>query len=157
PRNVQAGAANRFDIQVKPIDPDKPVPVAQLQAKVVNAKTKAVLFEKQLAALAPNTLLLPQNLAVKPGDDLVLLLEADVGGDAPAQVKEHLALVFPEYVTHLTTDRPMYRPGETVHFRSLTLERFSLTPAGEELHLRFRITGPNNVELFKKDVLTRVV
>ena len=40
------------------------------------------------------------------------------------------------------TDRPMYRPGEVVRIRSLTLERFSLQPAAEELNLRFRITGP---------------
>ena len=31
-------------------------------------------------------------------------------------------------VTHLTTDRPIYRPGERVFFRSLTLNRKSLQP-----------------------------
>ena len=30
------------------------------------------------------------------------------------------------YLAHLYTDKPMYQPGETVRFRSLTLERFSL-------------------------------
>jgi hypothetical protein len=159
PRSVQAGAPNTFDIQVKPTDPGAPpLPAAQVRAEVREEKTKKVLFTKQLAALGgPAQLVLPQNLAVKPGDDLTLVLVADVGGDAPARVEDKLTLDFPEYVTHLATDRPMYRPGETVRFRSLTLERFSLRPAAEELHLRFRITGPGGHELYKHDTLSRVV
>ena len=31
-------------------------------------------------------------------------------------------------ITYLTTDRPVYRPGETIYFRSLTLNRRSLQP-----------------------------
>src|SRR5262249_40220035 len=36
----------------------------------------------------------------------------------------------------------MYQPGETVHFRSLTLDRSSLKPADEDLHLIYSITRP---------------
>ena len=38
----------------------------------------------------------------------------------------------------------MYQPGDTVHFRSLTLERFSLRPAAELLSIRYAITTPDN-------------
>src|SRR5262249_53708028 len=50
--------------------------------------------------------------------------------------------IAPVYLTHLATDKPMYQPGETVYFRSLTLERFSLKPAGEDLYLAYTITTP---------------
>ena len=47
------------------------------------------------------------------------------------------------YVTHLTTDKPMYQPGETIYFRSLTLERFSLKPPRVDLHLIYELRRPN--------------
>jgi hypothetical protein len=45
-------------------------------------------------------------------------------------------------VTHLATDRPMYRPGEAVFFRSVTLSRFDLS-ADREWDVRFSIENPN--------------
>src|SRR5205085_5499394 len=56
-------------------------------------------------------------------------------------IHEMLPLVTSLYVTHLMTDRPLYRPGETVYFRSLTLERFSLKPAEIDLELHFELRG----------------
>ena len=44
--------------------------------------------------------------------------------------------------TYLTVDRPVYRPGETVYFRSLTLRRRSLE-AGSEFPIRFELLGPD--------------
>jgi hypothetical protein len=51
----------------------------------------------------------------------------------------------------------MYRPGEVVHFRSLTLERFSLKPAQGDFQLQFRITDPRGTEVFKLDGPARVI
>ena len=42
-----------------------------------------------------------------------LEVQADLD-DGPAQVREQLVLAHPDYVTYLSTDRPMYRPGEVV-------------------------------------------
>src|SRR5439155_15444159 len=106
-----------------------------------------VLVEQQLGDKLDFKFDLPRDLSVKPGAELALVIESK--GDAPFKVKEHLALVAPEYLTHLTTDRPMYRPGETVRFRSLTLERYSLRPPAEDVDLRFSITGPNGAEIYK--------
>lgn len=44
--------------------------------------------------------------------------------------------------TYLTLDRPVYRPGETVYFRSLTLLRRSLC-AGFEFPIRFELIDPD--------------
>src|SRR5262249_42318711 len=63
--------------------------------------------------------------------------------DKVEQLTDKLKLVAPVFLTHLTTDKPMYQPGETVHYRSLTLERFSLTPAPEDLFLTYTLAKPN--------------
>ena len=36
----------------------------------------------------------------------------------------------------------MYQPGEVVHYRSLTLDRFSLKPANEDLRLTYELVTP---------------
>src|SRR5262249_10830498 len=50
----------------------------------------------------------------------------------------------PVYVTHLATDKPLYQPGETIRFRSLTLDRSSLQPPAHDLHLKFRLRDPGD-------------
>ena len=44
--------------------------------------------------------------------------------------------------TYLTVDRPLYRPGETILFRSLTLERHSLR-ADVDVPVRFELRDPS--------------
>src|SRR5205823_2381643 len=59
-----------------------------------------------------------------------------------ATVSESFDLAAPVYITHLETDKPMYQPGEVVHYRSLTLDRFSLKPAEEDLRLTYELVTP---------------
>src|SRR5262249_37905690 len=63
------------------------------------------------------------------------------------RLSEALQLIGTVHVSHLTTDKPMYRPGETVHFRSLTLERFSLKPAQEDFQLVYSVRKPTGEEV----------
>lgn len=51
-------------------------------------------------------------------------------------------LTAPVYLTHLTTDKPIYQPGEVVRFRSLTLDRVTLAPSDEPFSLRYTLTPP---------------
>lgn len=176
PKAVRAGAPANFMIDVNP--PPSPVPAPpggrapanlkpvrsmpaprRLQVRAIDQSSKKVLYEKAYDTSRPGAVnfTLPRDMPIKPGTELALELVADLGDGAPVTVREHLSLAFPQYVTHLTTDRPLYRPGETIRFRSLTLERFALTPAREELHLRFRILGPNGAELHKLDRLGTLV
>lgn len=157
PRSLQAGGANAVQVELKrnqsaPMPPAKALP--SLRASVVDQASKAVLFAKLLETKDGQTKFnidLPRDLPVKPGMDLAFEVATTGANGAPVEVREHLTLALPEYVTHLYTDRPMYRPGETIHFRSLTLDRFTMKPAQEDLRLRFRITGPNQIEVFKTE------
>ncbi len=62
-------------------------------------------------------------------------------------------------LTYLTVDRPVYRPGENVYFRSLTLERSSLRPL-VEVPIRYEIIDPSGAVvpgLFSEGVSNRGV
>ena len=48
------------------------------------------------------------------------------------------------FITHLATDKPLYKPGETIRFRSLTLDRSTLQPPDHDLHLKFRLRDPGD-------------
>ena len=48
------------------------------------------------------------------------------------------------YATRLVSDQPAYRPGETMHYRSLTLSRFGLA-ADRELPVHYEILDPSGV------------
>ncbi|MBI3412246.1 MAG: hypothetical protein HY040_28275 [Planctomycetes bacterium] len=158
PKNLQAGATNKFQIQVRP-KAQAPKAKPALMARVVNTATKQVLFQEKLVCDygAPVILELPPSLPIKPGEPLALELQGQTGDGVPIEVREHLKLVSPEYLTHLVTDRPMYRPGEFVRFRSLTLDRFSLKPTQEDMKLRFTVTGPNNVQIFQTEGRSELV
>ncbi|WP_439627825.1 alpha-2-macroglobulin family protein [Gemmata sp.] len=79
---------------------------------------------------------------VKPGADLFLEVVAFTDDDRKNALVERLPLARPVYVTDLATDKPLYKPGETVRFRSLTLERSTLRPPATDTHLSFRLRDP---------------
>ena len=85
---------------------------------------------------------LPPDLPLSPNSHPILLVSAKRAIGTKTEVEEQLALVSKVYMTHLTTDKPMYQPGETVYFRSLTLDRATLKPADQDLRLHFTVTTP---------------
>src|SRR5262249_52737851 len=104
-----------------------------------------VVFEKKLQdSEGTADLRLPPDLAADAYAQLTLKIVASTTDGPPATLEEDFQLTPATYLTHLYTDKPMYQPGETVRFRSLTLERFSLRPAAELLSLRYTITTPDN-------------
>src|SRR5262249_55689735 len=113
---------------------NKPVPGQITSAKVIDQQRNRVVYEmKDLKANGSARIPLPPNLDAEPYSQLKLVVTA-VGTDGQTNVlQEDFLLTPPTYLTHLNTDKPMYQPGETVRFRSLSLERFSLRPAEERL------------------------
>jgi hypothetical protein len=155
PEHLQPGARNNYEIQTVNLN-RQPVG-AHLTAQVVDQKNQ-VLFEQKDVQVAGNyRLSLPPDLPVKPGADLSLNLVAWREGGEKSELREKLSLAAPVYLTHLTTDKPMYRPGETVHFRSLTLDRFSLKPVAEPLRLLYLVTNPAGQEVFRREGAARLM
>jgi alpha-2-macroglobulin-like protein len=120
-------------------------------AKVsVEVKDRGQTIAKPLAVAQDRPgvyrLTLPADLPVRADSQPTLFVSARRGDGSEVELHEEMQLAAPVYITHLEIDKPMYQFGETVHFRSLTLERFSLKPAEKDLNLQFFLAtpGPGN-------------
>src|SRR5207249_1494835 len=62
-------------------------------------------------------------------------------------IAEQLRVAEPVYTTHLAVAQTVYRPGETMFFRSLTLDRFGRQPPEQPLTVQYTLRDPNGVVL----------
>jgi anti-sigma factor RsiW len=147
PATIPTGAPAEYQIETRTLS-NQPV-AARLSVQVMDgqqplAKTADVV---QLA-VGRYRVTLPADLPVRPGSQPTLLVAAErEDGLSRAEVREELRLTAPVYLTHLATDKPMYQPGETVHFRSLTLDRASFKPAQEDFRLVFTLQPPQGPQI----------
>ncbi|MGL6075301.1 MAG: alpha-2-macroglobulin family protein [Fimbriiglobus sp.] len=93
---------------------------------------------------------------VPAGAELNLHVSAAKPGEATASVSEKIRLSQPLYTTLLNTDRPIYRPGETLFFRSLTLNRVTFRPPTQDLHFRYLLIAPNGQMVQDLSGMTRL-
>ena len=82
----------------------------------------------------------PANLKLPKDSQLHVTATAPDGSLTPAHTT--LPLEPTRCLTYLTVDRPLYRPGETILFRSLTLERHSLR-ADVDVPIHFELRDPS--------------
>lgn len=76
---------------------------------------------------------------------LALNLRAERGMKRVGALTQEITVEPPTYRTHLSTDKPIYQPGDEVRFRSLTLNRATLSPPQDELQLLYILTNPSGV------------
>ena len=84
------------------------------------------------------TVTIPAELDLSAGARLEVSASHD---ERREEVVTRLAVEPIRHATYLTLDKPIYRPGETIRYRSLTLSRFGLA-ADREMPLRFEIIDP---------------
>jgi hypothetical protein len=143
PQTIQPGTANSYEVATLN-QHNQPVP-SPLDVRVVDGNQ--VLFQGNYANnTGEQRIALPANLPVTANSNLLMEVTANQVGGRQEQIRQELELAAPVYLTHLTTDRSTYLPGETVYFRSLTLERFSLKPAQEEFQVVYTLTKPPGEE-----------
>jgi hypothetical protein len=144
PAAATAGAPTIYEVDTANLN-GEPVAV-NLTARVEWGESKQAVggpIPVVRAGVGKWNLTLPADLPLKPQGPLTLVVSANrLDGVQSAQVSEKLNLAAPVYVTHLDTDKPMYQPGEVVHYRSLTLDRFSMKPAEEDLRLTYEMVTP---------------
>lgn len=74
-------------------------------------------------------------------------IEIKAGGESSSQLAESRLPVRREPLsTYVRLDRSVYAPGESGHYRTVTLSRFHLDPKGE-LPVQFVIQGPDGTEM----------
>jgi hypothetical protein len=144
PATLQPSAPNVYHIESRNLN--REAVSATISARVVDQKGNLLYEEKERPSEGDYRLELPRSLPLKPSTQLTLEIVARGQGEGLAEVREKLALDDPVYATHLVTDKPMYRPGEVVSFRSLTLDRFSLKPPRDDLRLVFTLKHPDGKE-----------
>jgi hypothetical protein len=145
PKTVQAGAFNQFQVQTKDLRL-RPVP-ARISFRVTDQDEQVVYQKENVPSQGYLDVPMPRDLPLKGSTQLNLLVSAQGEQGQESLLKETISLTGPVYITHLVTDKPIYRPGETIRFRSLTLERFSLRPAADELHLLFSLIKPTGEKI----------
>lgn len=144
PAVYEAGAPYTLLVSSRDFN-DRPVP-AQLEIKVFSVDQPAAPAVPADRIVTKETqpgtyqVSLPPDLDPKKHPELAVEIQAKTPLGLSEKVAERLKLFSSFHVTHLTTDKPMYQPGQTVYYRSLTLERFSLKPIGEPMTLRFLLT-----------------
>ncbi len=142
PAILQAGVDNTYRIDTSAIT-GAGMP-SEIEFAVYSTDQKRLLWHKDttgadgyLEVSVPADMKLPETAVLK-----VAALRADDGQQEQPEMVETRVRVEPiRHVTHLALDKPLYRPGETVYYRSLTLSRFGLA-AEQEMPVHFEILDP---------------
>src|SRR5262249_431788 len=141
PRTLQSGTPN--DYQIVTHDGQDALVASRLTVSVHDKESNKLLYKvEDQESEGLYHLTLPSKLDVGPNSRVMLEVVAADANGSKTKLREDFRLTAPLYLTHLTTDKPVYQPGEVVRFRSLTLERFSLPPAREPLALHFTLSTP---------------
>ncbi len=144
PDTLRSGSDTQLRILAR--DPMTGAPRADLPVSIHLERADeapVLLFEGRTDAFG--TLAAP----VQPGDELVGQGTLAVSVDAPGRAQEIRAAVAVERPTRilLTTDKPIYQPGQTLHLRALALRRPRLVPdAGQPLVFEIFDGKDNKVE-----------
>ena len=96
---------------------------------------------------------LPANLKVKSDSPPKLTFEVSAGA-AKESIEQPLTVEQPSYVTHIAMNRTVFRPGESVLFRTVTLDRFSLIPVAHQVTLACTLSrvGPAGDQVLVKEL-----
>ena len=141
------------DFAERPVQP-------KLSLRVVDENKKIVVPPEQVAWLNPRpgefVASLPPSLQVKADTTWSVEVQAEMPGGPPQVYTDRLQLFRSRYITHVTTDKPMYQPGESVYFRSLTLDRATLRPVQEELALEVTIRNGRGEQVFQEVAAARL-
>ena len=145
PASVQPGAPNHFLVALR--DQANTLSGARVEAEVRDQAdtvlTRWTIDPKKNAGNG-EVLTLPAEVwtKVRPESELFLVVVTVDNKTGARHPLERVRLFGPVYATLLATDKPTYRPGERVMFRSLTLDRVTFRPPAREQSLRYELRKP---------------
>ncbi|MEL6106466.1 MAG: MG2 domain-containing protein, partial [Planctomycetota bacterium] len=120
-------------------DASLPVVPASISYRVLSKGAVLFLGESETTSDGECRIKIPDDLALPR--DAVLHIDAKPT-DGGEYVKMSVPLAPTRCLTFVSTDRPVYRPGETIYFRSVTLNRRTLK-AHLDVPIRFELTDPS--------------
>ncbi|MGC9358702.1 MAG: MG2 domain-containing protein, partial [Anaerolineae bacterium] len=135
-------------VVVREVGDASPIPNAQVRAWI-KPHAEETLFEGQTDETG--SLAVALSLPADPDPHSVLVVEtrSPQGRDT---VEREIAIER-DYKILLTTDKPIYQPGQLIHLRALALGSFDLAPAaGQDLDLT--ITDAKGNKVFRRTLTT---
>ena len=137
PSTLQAGAAAQFDIRTTEVTATAvsvPVEVDLLSpdGKILFGRKESTDQQGRLQVSIPADMSLPADVSLK--------VMAQHRG-SPEQMSAPLAVYPARLATQISLDKPLYQPGETIFYRSLSLSRFGLA-VDREIPIHYEILDP---------------
>jgi len=127
----------------------QPIANAHVEVSLKPAEGRAIpLFEGQTDASGslPVSFHIPADAPAEA--QLVVETRSDVGRDRVEQP----VTIQREYRLLLSSDKPLYQPGQIIRMRALALSTFDLTPA-RGATVNFLVEDPKGNKVFRKDVI----
>jgi len=150
PAAVQPGAPNEFLLVVRSGQAEHHSRLLAEVREVRENQTDAVIFSQPLEHDAGRGEAHPIRLPVSvwskltPQSELFLVVSrVEEKTGEKTQLQDKVRLLGPVFATVLTSDKAAYQPGETVYFRSLTLDRVTFTPPTRDLVFQYELLAPN--------------
>jgi len=138
PPRFQMGMPNRYAVRTTGVT-GQPMP-SNIELTVYSPDGKAILQQQdETDEEGRLAVTIPAKLDVPPGSRLEVLA---VHQNKLQRLDAPLSVEAPRLATQLALDKPLYQPGETVFFRSVTLLRYGLA-AECEVPLEFKILDPS--------------
>jgi anti-sigma factor RsiW len=130
PVSYQTSAPNAYRLTTQ-TPPWEPAPT-QVTVKLLDegegeGPDRQVLFSQQFASKGELQFTLPAKLPVATGTNPRLLVQA-TNTVTTETVEQALTVAEPTYATHVALNKTRFRSGDKLLFRTVTLDRFALTP-----------------------------
>jgi|GEM_PF-3178841 len=122
PSRIQSGLAARYAIETTAID-GRPLP-AEIEVVISNTDGEMIkAFKEKVGSGGRLTIAIPPDMELPPR----VMLKVVAVRDGVSEQMESILPVHPDrFNSRLALDRAVYRPGDTVRFRMLTLSDFGL-------------------------------
>jgi hypothetical protein len=142
PSTLQEGVAARFDVNTAevtglPVSVPIEFDLYSPEGKILFGRKESTDHQGRLQVSIPADMSLPAVATLK--------VQALYQGKRE-QTSVSLALEPAPLTTQLSLDKPLYQPGETIYYRSLSLSRFGLT-VEREIPIHFEILDPTGAVL----------
>lgn len=148
PARLQAGVANTFSVFTMDV---KGTPLqSHVEIALYSANDRQLFRQKEETDSSGRVgLTIPPDINLLSGARLEIVATHE---NKVERIATTMNVEPVHYRTQLTTDRPVYRAGETVYYRSLTLSQFGLA-ADRDLSLQYEILGPAEVAVRDSSVI----
>jgi hypothetical protein len=150
PVPFQVGAGNPVRVLTTDFE-DRLLP-ARVTVRLIDSEGDLLLEQKNLASAGNLFLELPGDTVGKELLAVHLEVLAEIAGEQ-VKVLGQLPVRLPSYTTQVSLAKPVYRPGEWVRFRTVTLDDVRLQPPDKPLKVSWVVKGPDR-EVLRGEGLT---